>query len=332
MKEDSMELTLFPNEIGEQKTGSANGNLHKAKREKNDEFYTKLDDIVNELGCYNPEYFKGRGVYCPCDGVSSNFFTYFKENFDRLGLKTLICTKYSPLPLGHGEKVIYDGKNLVSEKLVGNGDFASPECVKLMSELDIVVTNPPFSLFRPFIAQIMALGKEFLVIGNSNAITYKEIYRLIQTNKLWVGKTHPKIFEVPLECVENPKTQFELDGKIYQKFGNICWFTNLVHNNRTVFIPTTKVYRGRENLYPRYENKDAIEIGHKTPSGKWEGSLDEIPGDYDGVMGVPITFLDRYNPDQFEIVGFRKGDDGKDLRFNGIEPYFRILVKKKRDD
>ena len=329
MKENIIEPTLFdfPEPAPVE---SANQNLHRAKREKNDEFYTRLEDIANEVALYDREFFNGKRVYCPCDGENSNFFVYFKDNFDRLGLKSLTITKYNPVQNGHGEKVVFCGREPVRETLNGNGDFASSECVKLMAESDIVVTNPPFSLFRRFIGQIMSIGNKFLVIGNSNAITYKEIYKLIQVNKLWVGRTHPKIFEVPLQCVENPKTQFEKDGKIYQKFGNICWFTNLTHDMRDAGIQMTKTYAGRESMYPKYENKDAIEIGHKTSSGKWEGSLDEIPYDYDGVMGVPITFLDRYNPDQFEIVGFRKGDDGKDLRFNGIEPYFRVLVKIKK--
>ena len=214
MKENITELTLFdfPDSAPVE---SANQNLHRAKREKNDEFYTRLEDVANEVALYDREFFNGKRVYCPCDGENSSFFAYFRDNFDHLGLRTVTCTKYNPAPNGHGKKVVFSGGEPVRETLNGNGDFASAECVELMSECDIVVTNPPFSLFRPFIAQIMSLGKKFLVIGNSNAITYKEIYKLIQANKLWVGRTHPKIFEVPLQCVENSKTQFEKDGKIF---------------------------------------------------------------------------------------------------------------------
>lgn len=294
----------------------ANSNLTRAKNEKNDEFYTRLDDISSELKHYK-EHFKGKVVYCPCDKAynegRSNFFVYFATFFEELGLKALICTQYNPNPGEHGIKWVYTGdKNgngvpdeseIETIMLNGNGDFASYECRQIMKECDIVVTNPPFSLFRPFVAQIMELGKKLLIIGNSNAITYKEIFPLLKDNKLWLGYTQPKVFETPLEKVENEKTQFEKDGKVYQKFGNICWFTNLMHNKRKEGIDLVMNYVGREDKYPVYDNYDAIEIGHYTKNGKWEGSLDELPCDYDGVMGVPITFLDRYNPGQFEILG-----------------------------
>ena len=185
--------------------------------------------------------------------------------------------------------------------------------------------------------------KKFLIIGNMNAITYKEIFPLIKENKMWLGFTTPKIFEVPLDKVENEKTQFEEDGKVFQKFGNILWYTNLVHSKRLEGIYCPQKYVGREDKYPVYDNYDAIEIGHYTKKGKWEGSLDELPYDYDGVMGVPITFLDHYSPEQFEILDARdygktekqtgkstylvKDEDGA---INGKPTYARILIRRKK--
>ena len=337
---------------------NANANLRKANREKNDEFYTRLDDISTELKHYK-EHFKGKVVYCPCDKVynegRSNFFVYFATFFEELGLKALICTQYNPNPGEHGIKWVYTGdKNgngvpdeseIETIMLNGNGDFASYECRQLMKECDIVVTNPPFSLFRPFVAQIMELGKKLLIIGNSNAITYKEIFPLLKDNKLWLGYTQPKVFETPLEKVENEKTQFEKDGKVYQKFGNICWFTNLMHNKRKEGIEAVMKYEGREDKYPVYDNYDAIEVGHYTKNGKWEGSIDEIPLDYDGIMGVPITFLDHYSPEQFEIIDGAnrylildsfgvnekvRAEGGHCCNIDGVSRYFRILIRRKK--
>lgn len=337
-------------------TNSENSNLHKAKREKNDEFYTRLPDIVNELKHYK-DHFKDKVVYCPCDKAfnlgRSNFVQFFIEHFLDWGIKKLVATQYNEE--GRGWKWVVErgdvnGNGYIDEseidtyQLVGNGDFASDECKKIMAESDIVVTNPPFSLFRPFVAQIMDLGKKFLIIGNSNALTYKEIFRLIKENRTWLGYTQPKIFEVPLTKVENEKTQFEDDGKIFQKFGNICWFTNLMHDKRKEGIYCPQRYTGREDKYPVYDNYDAIEIGHYTKNGKWEGSLDELPHDYDGIMGVPITFLDKYSPEQFEIIGMcssagydqeivglpkLKDGDARPL-VNGKNLYARYFVRRKK--
>lgn len=166
--------------------------------------------------------------------------------------------------------------------------------------------------------------KKFLIIGNMNAITYKEIFPLIKENKMWLGFTAPKIFEVPLDKVENEKTQFEEDGKVFQKFGNILWYTNLVHSKRLEGIYCPQRYVGREDKYPVYDNYDAIEIGHYTRNGKWEGSLDELPYDYDGEMGVPITFLDRYSPEQFEIIGLSRYLDGcRGMTKKFVDEYYR---------
>ena len=319
--------------LSSETTGSNNGenvhtNLVKARNEKNDEFYTRLDDISNELKHYK-EHFKGKVVYCPCDKVynegRSNFFVYFATFFEELGLKALICTQYNPNAGEHGIKWVYTGdKNgngvpdeseIETVMLNGNGDFASYECRQIMKECDIVVTNPPFSLFRPFVAQIMEFGKKFLIIGNKNAITYKEIFPLIKDNKMWLGYSVPEDFDQP-----------EGDKKKSLK-GLTRWFTNLMHSKRKEGIDPVMEYNGREDKYPVYYNYDAIEIGHFTKNGKWEGSVDEIPNDYDGVMGVPVTFLDQYNPEQFEIIGCADADivpDGwKGMSDRFVELYYK---------
>lgn len=209
-----------------------------------------------------------------------------------------------------------DRDEWVITELQGNGDFRSEECVELLKQADIVVSNEPFSLFREYIAQLIKYGKKFLVIGNSNAITYKEVFPLIKENKLWLGVNPVKEFITPLTEVENEKTQYVKDGKVYQKFGNICWFTNLTHSKRNRPLDLVQKYDPR--YYPKYDNYDAIECS----------KVMDIPMDYQGVIGVPITFLDKYCPTQFRIVGFRKGLDDKDLSINGYCPYFRILIQK----
>ena len=275
-----------------------NGNLNKAKAAKNDEFYTRLQDIEKELKHYT-EHFKGKVVYCNCDDANrSNFFKYFSTNFQKLGLKKLITSGLKDN--GTGVVAIQKGDDI--DIYDGNGDFRSEECIEFLKEADIVVTNPPFSLFREYVAQLMQYGKKFLIIGSMNAITYKEIFSYIKNNELWLGITSVKDFIQP-------------NGEI-KKFGNICWFTNLEHNKRNEELILYKHYNPTE--YPKYENADAIEVG----------KVAEIPMDYGGVCGVPISFLDKYCPNQFRIVKFRKGDDGKDLSVNGKCPYFRILIQK----
>ena len=301
----------------------ANANLSNAKRAKNDEFYTQLSDIENELKHYK-NHFAGKVVYCNCDDArESNFFRFFQKKFSDYGLKKLITTSYNEN--GHGSVLVYEGDTngngrldehevKVSE-LKGNGDFRSEECIELLKEADIVVTNPPFSLFREYISTLVQYDKKFLVIGNQNAITYKEIFPLIKENKLWTGNNMVKIFRVPQ--VTNKNCEVLPNGDIIAKFGSICWFTNLDIKKRHEEIILYKKYNEEE--FPKYDNYDAIEVS----------KVCEIPKDYDGVMGVPITFLYRYNPSQFEIVKFRKGDDDKDLCVNGKCPYFRILICKK---
>ena len=301
----------------------ANVSLSNAKKAKNDEFYTQLSDIENELKHYK-SHFAGKVVYCNCDDArKSNFFRFFQKKFNDYGLKKLITTSYNEN--GHGSVLVYEGDTngngklddteIKVSELKGNGDFRSEECIELLKEADIVVTNPPFSLFREYIATLVQYNKKFLVIGNQNAITYKEIFPLIKENKLWTGNNMVKTFRVPQ--VTNKNCEVLPNGEIIAKFGCICWFTNLDIKKRHEEIILYKSYNEEE--FPKYDNYDAIEVS----------KVCEIPKDYDGVMGVPITFLYRYNPSQFEIVKFRKGDDDKDLCVNGKCPYFRILIKRK---
>lgn len=314
-----------------------NNNLHTAKATKNDEFYTQLEDIENELKYYK-DYFKGKVVYCNCDGFlnkeKSNFFVYFSLNYEFLGLKGLICTKYNPN--GKGKKYEYygdlngnnypDEEEIFTSDLEGDGDFRSEECIGLLKKCDIVCTNPPFSLFREYVAQLMEYGKQFLIIGNGNAVTYKEIFPLIKENKMWLGVTlfcgKMPYFGVPKEFVsENDRVIVKEDGTILKQVNSIAWFTNLDHKKRHEELLLYKKYN--EDEYPKYDNYDAIEVS-KTK---------DIPMDYDRVMGVPITFLDKYCPEQFEIVGLdRYVEDnpnyGHRFNLNGKEMYARILIKR----
>ena len=304
-----------------------NTNLHNAKKVKNDEFYTQLSDIEKEMAHYK-DFFKGKIVYCNCDDArESNFFKFFANNFESLGLKKLITTGYKENR--KGVKLVYEGDkngNFMADdaevavtELEGNGDFRSEECIELLKECDVVVTNPPFSLFREYIAQLMEYGKKFLIIGNMNAITYKEIFPYIKNNELWWGcslhgtKCH---FIVPNSYEGN--NVFEENGVRYGKVNNAIWFTNINHTKRNTPLDLYKKYSADE--YPKYDNYDAIEVS----------KVSEIPMDYDGAMGVPITFLDKYCPTQFEIIKFRKGNDDKDLSVNGKCPYFRILIRRKK--
>lgn len=268
----------------------ATTSLSNAKKAKNDEFYTQLSDIENELKHYK-SHFTGKVVYCNCDDArKSNFFRFFQKKFSDYGLKKLVTTSYNED--GHGSVLVYEGdtngdgklddNEVKVSELKGNGDFRSEECIELLKEADIVVTNPPFSLFRDYIAMLVEYGKKFLVIGNQNAITYKEIFPLIKTNKLWTGNNMVKTFRVPQ--VTNKNCEVLPNGDIIAKFGSICWFTNLDIKKRHEEITLYKKYNEEE--FPKYDNYDAIEVS----------KVCEIPKDYDGVMGVPITFLYRYNP------------------------------------
>ena len=287
-----------------------NENLHKAKVAKNDEFYTRLQDIENELRHYR-NHFKGKVVYCNCDDArESNFFKYFSLNFEFLGLKKLITTGYKEN--GKGVALIYEGdkngnRNVDDEEinvteLNGNGDFRSEECIEFLKEADIVVTNPPFSLFREYVAQLMQYGKKFLIIGNKNAITYKEIFPYIKNNELWLGTTNPNEYFLP-------------NGEITKSVTGLCrWFTNLEHKRRNEELILYKHYNPSE--YPKYENYDAIEVS----------KVAEIPMDYEEVMGVPISFLDKYCPNQFRILGCADANivpiDWKGMSAEFIKTYY----------
>ena len=298
----------------------ANTSLRTAKKVKNDEFYTRLEDINEEMNHYEDK-FRGKVVFCNCDDPKwSNFWKYFHLNFSVLGLKKLISTHYDKTePTYKMEYTGGDDNDIevgVKTPLEGNGDFRNKECLDLLDECDIVVTNPPFSLFRTYVATLMEHNKKFLIIGNKNAITYKEFFPLLKENKVWLGSTNVKEFLQP-------------DGSI-KKFGNIGWFTNLDVAKRHEKLILWKHYTPEE--YPKYDNYDAIEVS----------KVSDIPVDYDGVMGVPITFLDKFNPNQFEIIGadeaegtgfsqglFIEGSKYKQCYANGARIYKRIFIREK---
>ena len=313
--------------------------LQRAKSAKSDEFYTQLSDIERELQYYKNQ-FKDKVVYCNCDDpFVSNFYKYFATNFQTLGLKKLIvsCYKEGEFDLFHtdglnnGFYCEYTGKKdkkgkPLFPKIVnfhGNGDFRSIESIELLKQSDIVVTNPPFSLFREYVAQLMRYEKKFLIIGNINAITYKEIFELIQNNKVWLGVNLGRGisgFIVPEHYdLYGTEVHFNTEGKAVVATNNCLWLTNLELSQRNEDISLTKNYFGNEEKYPKYDNCDGINVNR----------TQDIPKDYYNLMGVPITFLHKYNPKQFEIIRFRKGDNGKDLSINGKCPYFRILIKRK---
>ncbi|MDQ6785567.1 MAG: adenine-specific methyltransferase EcoRI family protein [Acidobacteriota bacterium] len=298
-----------------------NKNLHKANKSKNDEFYTQLSDIEKEVRHYK-EHFKDKVVFCNCDDPRvSNFFHYFSHSFEKLGLKKLITTCYKNQNPGlfsehDSERAVYleytgdrngnnvpDPEEIGIKELNGDGDFRSEESVELLKQADIVVTNPPFSLFREYVGQLMKYEKKFLIVGTANAITYKEIFNLIKENKIWLGYGFERgdaFFKTPFgsnygEGVYDPNT-----GLV--KFRNVAWFTNLEHQKRHEKLILFKPYNSEE--YPTYDNYDAIEVS-KTK---------DIPVDYDGAMGVPITFLDKYNPEQFEILGITDRDNDSELK------------------
>jgi len=277
-----------------------NGNLHAAKREKNDEFYTQLSDIEKEMRHY-ARHFKGKVVFCNCDDPqSSNFWKFFELNFKTLGLRKLISTHYKQGGTSYKLECELgrDGALRTAQTpLQGDGDFRSPEAVAILAEADIVATNPPFSLFREFLAQLVEHGKKFLVIGSQNAITYKETFALIRAGKLWLGCNHVKEFITP-------------SGE-KRAFGNILWFTNLEHQRRNEELFLYKTYS--KAAYPKYDNYDAIEVA----------KVADIPCDYDEVMGVPITFLEKFNPEQFEILGIANS-----ARWIGYE-CFTVINKRK---
>lgn len=319
---------------------AGNKNLQVANKAKKDEFYTQLSDIENELRHYR-EHFRGKTVLCNCDDPRvSNFFHYFAYSFEQLGLKRLITTCYKNqnadlFSRNAQEQAIWleylgdrnnnrvpDAEEIGIRPLRGDGDFRSPECIELLKQADIVVTNPPFSLFREYVAQLVKYEKKFLIIGNMNAITYKDCFKLIKENQMWLGASihsGDREFGVPSDYpLHAAGCRIDENGNKFIRVKGVRWFTNLDYKERHEDIVLYKKYTPEE--YPKYDNYDAINVNKAL----------EIPCDYEGVMGVPITFLDKYNPEQFEIVKFRKGNDEKDLSINGKCPYFRILIRRKR--
>ena len=347
----------------------ANDSLSKAKEAKNDEFYTQYHDIEKEISAYldyNPDVFRGKTVLLPCDDPEwSNFTKYFAQNFEIFGLKRLISTSYAPeskrYKLGyqpslfetsaphydadksktHGKIFVLDHdvtgdghinvEDLQWQYLEGDGDFRSEEIRALRDQADMIITNPPFSLFREFLAWIVEADKQFVIIGNVNAIAYKEVFPLIKENKVWLGATGfvtDMVFGVPEGTIvkESDKLKAERLGYVgnYTRLGNSCWFTSIDHGRRhqplqlMTMADNLKFSRHKEikgkNSYIHYENYDAIEVPY----------TDAIPSDYDGKMGVPISFLDKYCPEQFEIIGQTQGDSGKEL---GLKPFPRELKK-----
>lgn len=322
-------------------TNTNNSRLHKALAGKNDEFYTRMEDIEHELKHYT-QHFKDKTVYCNCDDPrKSNFWKYFKDNFFNFGLSGLVATFYSEVVSPYSLTVENIGGSLVEhyEQLSGDGDFRGDEVLRYLTEADIVVTNPPFSLFRDFIKLMEEHDKKFLVIGNMNAITYKEVFPLIKGNSVWLGVTgfnKGMYFNITEEYsyADTYKFKKEIDGDKVMRVAGVCWLTNLSHYRRNEVITLDKTYEGFG--YTKYDNYDAIEVN----------KVANIPKNYYGVMGVPITFLDKYNPHQFQILGTQRWCKSKDIEdvyigikksvhddfktmLNGKETYDRIFIKRK---
>jgi len=344
-------------------TKSLNSNLHKAGRAKQDEFYTQLIDIEKELKHYK-EQFRGKVVYCNCDDpFESNFFKYFATNFNALGLKKLITTSFTKSPIAGGQLPLFEVKGLkpkgkepfkielnevtdsnadgavgladvkwllkndanIATALKGDGDFRSDECIELLKEADIVVTNPPFSLFREYVAQLVEYNKKFLILGDQNAVTYKETFGFIKENKLWHGYDNggTKWFQVPNDYDIETESRIKIEnGTKFFSMGRIVWYTNLDTTKRHEKIELYKRYSLEE--FPKYDNYDVINVD----------KVADIPMDYKGVMGVPITFVDKYSPAQFEILGVANsarwiGYECFTL-IEGRKIYNRILIKNKK--
>ena len=345
---------------------AGNSNLHSSRADKADEFYTQLSLIESELKHYK-EHFKGKVVLCNCDDpFESNFFKYFAINFNSLGLKKLIATCYATSPIVYTQLDLFGTETVVSTEetekkpykieitevtdenqdgrtdladveyllrnrknaltlLEGDGDFRSPECVELLKQADIVVTNPPFSLFREYMAQLMEYKKAFLIVGNQNAITYREIFPLIRDNDVWLGYNNGHFWFAVPDTYEEKKTDFKIDenGQKWRRMGNICFFTNLDIEKRHEDMTLFRTYTPEE--YPKYDNYDAINVNR---------TLD-IPCDYYDVMGVPITFMQYYNPNQFEILGL---DDhrvewvGHGPNLKGKTLYRRVIIQRKQKE
>jgi len=291
--------------------------LIEAKRVKADEFYTPIELIEKEVPYYK-DSLKGKVVYCNCDDYRvSAFYTYFVSHFEDYDLEAVISTSYDPD--GYGTYAIYDGEEHVSQ-LQDNGDFRGDSCKEILRTSDVVITNPPFSLFRDFISVMMEYNKQFLVVGNQNAVSHKNIFPYIKNQEIVLGPSiHScyRLFYIPDE-VDNNNAAYGgvVNGRKYIKVNGVRWFTNMSHGVKTLPLIMTATYE--EGKYPKYDNCDAIDVS----------KVRDIPCDYYGVMGVPVTFIDKWCPEQFKILGVKKGDDGKYLSINGKMPYTRILIQR----
>lgn len=329
---DLIELLENAEAIG--KSGQDNTKMAAAKRDKNDEFYTRYEDIEAEVMKYRRQ-FRGKVVYLPCDDPAekkSEFWSFFVNNFDAFGLKKLIATHYDES--GKAYKIWIDGdtgndgyiddSDALQEDLIGNGDFRSPECIDILNECDIVCTNPPFSLYREFFDTIMQANKLFLVICPQNAFKYKNIFPYVKEDKVWAGYSFNKTFDFIMadDYALTGTGYIDDQGRKHGKVAGTCWMTNMPVNKRTEEMILTKKYNPID--YPKFDTYDAINVGR----------VERIPCDYDGIMGVPISFLGKHNPNQFEIIG--EANHGSDNEYdlfkpviNGKEIFPRILIRKK---
>jgi len=320
-----------------------NKKLHKASTSKEDEFYTQLSDIENELKHYK-KHFRGKTILCNCDDPRiSNFFHYFSYNFEHLKLKKLITTCYKSQQMdlfskNNSERAIYleyngDKNRIPDPDEIGihhfnkDGDFRSGECIEILKQSDIIVTNPPFSLFREYVGQLMKYKKKFIIIGHQNAISYREIFKLLKGNKIWLGASihsGDREFGVPDDYkIRSLSLRVDEYGRKFVRVNGVRWFTNIDYKERCKDLILYKKYNKIE--YPKYDNYDIINI-NKTK---------EIPKDYEGIMGVPISFLNKYNPEQFEIIGQMVTTKVDEFNYgypyiNGKKIYARILIKHKR--
>ncbi len=327
---------------------AGNSNLHMSRAGKTDEFYTQLSTIEDELRHYR-KYFEGKIIFCNADdpavgedgtdrfgdgqgGYTSNFFRYFQLNFQHLGIKKLITTHYVADGPSYKFEIVSNDKgeqvgipDYVKTPLEGNGDFRSPECLELLAECDIVVTNPPFSLMKEYLPLMVNSGKQFLILGNMNHAIISEIFHYFMTDKVWLGYNSGHFwFRVP-DYYEEKQTDFKIDeqGQKWRRMGNICWFTNMDIDKRHQPLDLFRHYSAES--YPKYDQYDAINVNRTT----------DIPEDYNGIIGVPITFLDKHSPEQFELLGvdrYIKDNPHYGHRFtiNGKETYARILIRRKQ--
>ncbi len=322
---------------------AGNKTLRSANKTKDDEFYTQLSDVEKELKYYR-EYFKDKVIFCNCDDpIDSNFFKYFELNFYTLGIKRLIATHYDKEKPSYMLEIIRDdkeeglitSKDIIKTKLKQNGDFRSPECIELLKQADIVITNPPFSLLREYVEQLMEYKKDFIIIGNTNALTYQEIFRYIKDDKIRTGYTNFNVgmyFYVPDSYEKYHKI---VDGRKMVRVSTSCWFTTLPVKKHKENIILYKNYN--PDVYPKFDNYNAINVN----------KVSDIPIDYDGMMGVPITFLDKYNPEQFKVVDalnryalldIQKTNENvrnkhsHTCNIDGKPTYFRVVIIKNQEE